>query len=170
LPPKHIQKEFFLTLQSNLLIISNSKEVIEMELDNQTVLTLMKVPLFSALSVEDFKSVAEKLSIKCFEKGDYMVRQGELGDYFYVIKSGEADVVLEDEQKKVAHLKEGDFFGEIALLVGVERTASVIATTDVEAITMNKKGFNELLKENPSVAANLSKTLVFRLSKMAEEM
>ena len=98
-----------------------------MQLDHQTVLTLMKVPLFSSLSVEDFQSVAEKLSEKEFAKSDYMVRQGELGDYFYVLKKGEADVVLEDEQKKVATLKEGDFFGEIALLVGVERTASVIA-------------------------------------------
>jgi CRP-like cAMP-binding protein len=131
---------------------------------------LMKVPLFSSLSVEDFQSVAEKLSEKEFVKGDYMVRQGELGDYFYVLKKGEADVILEDEQKKVATLKEGDFFGEIALLVGVERTASVIAMSDVSAIIMNKRGFNELLKENPTVAANLSKTLVLRLSKMAEEM
>ena len=141
-----------------------------MQLDHQTVLTLMKVPLFSSLSVEDFQSVAEKLEEKEFAKGDYMVKQGELGDYFYVLKKGEADVVLEDEQKKVATLKEGDFFGEIALLVGVERTASVIAMSDITAIIMNKKGFNELLKENPTVAANLSKTLVLRLSKMAEEM
>ncbi len=141
-----------------------------MQLDHQTVLMLMKVPLFSSLSVEDFQSVAEKLSEKEFVKGDYMVRQGELGDYFYVLKKGEADVILEDEQKKVATLKEGDFFGEIALLVGVERTASVIAMSDVSAIIMNKRGFNELLKENPTVAANLSKTLVLRLSKMAEEM
>lgn len=141
-----------------------------MQLDHQTILTLMKVPLFSNLSVEDFQRVAEKLSEKRFAKGDYMVKQGELGDYFYVLKSGEAEVLLEDVGRKVATLKEGDFFGEIALLVGVERTASVIATSDVTAIIMNKKGFNELLKENPTVAANLSKALVLRLSKMAEEM
>lgn len=141
-----------------------------MELDNQTILMLMKVPLFSSLSVEDFKNVAEKLSMKRFEKGEHVVREGEAGDYFYILKSGEADVVIEGEQKKIAHLKEGDFFGEIALLVGVERTASVVAVSDVEAITLNKKSFNELLKENPSVAANLSKVLVLRLSKMAENM
>ncbi|MEW6681002.1 MAG: cyclic nucleotide-binding domain-containing protein, partial [bacterium] len=82
-----------------------------MELDNQTVLTLMKVPLFSSLSVEDFKSVAEKLSTKNFEKGEYMVREGEVGDYFYILRKGEADVIIEGEQKRIAHLKEGDFFG-----------------------------------------------------------
>ncbi|HAW50402.1 TPA: hypothetical protein DCX16_05595 [bacterium] len=141
-----------------------------MELDNQTILTLMKVPLFSSLSVEDFKTVSEKLSMRSFEKGEYIVREGETGDYFYIIKSGEADVIIEGEDKRIAHLKDGDFFGEIALLVGVERTASVVATTDVVTITLNKKGFNELLKENPSVAANLSKVLVLRLSKMAEGM
>lgn len=141
-----------------------------MEFDNQTVLMLMKVPLFSSLSVEDFKNVAERLSLKRFEKGEYMVREGEIGDYFYILKRGEADVVIEGEQRRIAHLKEGDFFGEIALLVGVERTASVVATTDVEAITLNKKSFNELLKENPSIAANLAKVLILRLSKMATDM
>ena len=82
-----------------------------------------------------------------FEAGDFIIRQGDVGDQFYVIVSGEVDVFKElpnGEQAHLAKLGKGEYFGEAALLTGRRRNANVQATTRVDLMCMGRDEFNNL--------------------------
>ncbi len=82
-----------------------------------------------------------------FEAGDFIIRQGDVGDQFYVIVSGEVDVFKElpnGEQAHLAKLGKGEYFGESALLTGRRRNANVQATTRVDLMCMGRDEFNNL--------------------------
>src|SRR5439155_6047752 len=96
-----------------------------------------------------------------FEQGETVVHEGMLGGAFFVIVQGEARVVRRG--RSVATLRPGDFFGEVSLLDGGPRTASVIAATPLRAIRIAKPGFDRLLRREPAVAVTMLATLARRL-------
>ncbi len=123
---------------------------------------LEKVEMFSPLSKPELKELVEHLSVKSYAAGEVPVRQGEPGDSFYVIKSGRVDVVMEkspDETAVVATLGPGNFFGEMSLLTGAARTASIHVKDDAELIVIDKESFGITLVNNPSIAESLSHIL-----------
>ena len=79
--------------------------------------------------------------------GTTVIRQGEPGDKFYVIRTGQADVIIDDgtSRKAVTTLSEGQFFGETALITGEPRSASVVATEAIEVYTLGKDAFRAVL-------------------------
>jgi NADH dehydrogenase len=87
-----------------------------------------------------------------FEPGDIIFHQGDLGDSVYVIQQGECDVIREEsgEQKTLATLKAGDYFGEMALLADLTRNATVQARTSAEVLLIPKGDFNRLRKSVPA--------------------
>jgi hypothetical protein len=91
-----------------------------------------RAPLFSDLSPEAFVELVERCPLRRFESGDRIIQQGDPGDSFYVICEGRVSVLREDDglAHPVAALEAGEFFGEVALLAGGPRTASVYALTD----------------------------------------
>src|ERR1043166_86541 len=92
-------------------------------------------------------SVADKVNIEKFPAGSAIVRQGDPGDKFYVIRHGSAEVTVADEDKTrvVATLGECDFFGEAALLTGAPRNATVTAKQDLELYTLGKDEFKAVM-------------------------
>ncbi|MEW6685681.1 MAG: cyclic nucleotide-binding domain-containing protein [Candidatus Edwardsbacteria bacterium] len=119
---------------------------------------LMKIPLFSELSPSQMALLASQFSYEKHRAGEEIVREGEAGDAFYVIKSGQLEVWVKNEQgeeKKVARLGEGEYFGEIALLLDVPRTATVKTVTETELLKLKKEDFKELLGEHLYLAKNL---------------
>jgi len=93
------------------------------------------------------------------------VKQGDHGDSFYIIKSGKVDVVVEKspgESAVVATLHPGNFFGEMSLLTGAVRTASIHVKEDAEFIVIDKESFAATLVNNPSIAESLSRILAER--------
>lgn len=123
---------------------------------------LEKVELCSPLSKPELKKLVEHLSVKSYAAGEVPVRQGEPGDSFYIIKSGKVDVVVEkspDETALVATLGAGNFFGEMSLLTGAARTASIHVKEDAEFIIIDKESFRFTLATNPSIAESLSHLL-----------
>ena len=74
-------------------------------------------PLFADLTPNTLAEVADQMMIHEAAKGDVVIRQGDVGDLFYLIRSGSVDVLISDgtEERKVADLKEGQYFGEAAL-------------------------------------------------------
>jgi putative ABC transport system ATP-binding protein len=93
-----------------------------------------------------------------------IVRQGDPGDKFYVIRKGSVDVTVSDgaASKMVATLGKGDFFGEAALLTGAPRNATVIAKEDVELYSLSKEDFQAVIAASASFEEELRKALFER--------
>ncbi|MCA1727432.1 MAG: cyclic nucleotide-binding domain-containing protein [Actinobacteria bacterium] len=119
------------------------------------------VPLFSALSRRELKRVAQVAKEVSFDAGDVIAEAGEEGLAFYVITSGEADV--RRGNTKVAALIPGDFFGEISLLDGGPRTATVVAATPLKCLSILRWDFRKLLEKDPSLVPKILKELSRRL-------
>jgi pilus assembly protein CpaE len=124
---------------------------------------LKNISFFSSLSEENFKNFSEHFVIKNFPKGEIIVKEGEPADLFYIITSGKVKVI-KGEDKVVASLKEGEFFGEMALITDEPRSATVIAETDVETIALSKTDFDKFLEKNPQIAFHLTKVITRRLA------
>jgi len=117
-----------------------------------------RAPLFSDLSPEAFVELVERCPLRRFDAGDRIIQQGEPGDSFYVICEGRASVLREDDgvAHPVAALEAGEFFGEVALLAGGPRTASVYALTDdTQVLEISGQLLMELARRHPGVAAAL---------------
>ena len=117
-----------------------------------------RAPLFSDLSHGAFIELVERCPLRRFESGDRIIQQGEPGDSFYVICEGRVSVLREDDglAHPVAALEAGEFFGEVALLAGGPRTASVYALTeDTQVLEISGQLLMELARRHPGVAAAL---------------
>ena len=112
---------------------------------------LMAMPLFSEVTSPQIKIVASKLMGESYPAGTTIIRQGEVGDKFYVVKSGTVEVRRRvegtEEESTVGRLGQGEYFGEIALLMKSPRTASVIAETDVELLSLDTASFEEMMRD-----------------------
>jgi CRP-like cAMP-binding protein len=100
-----------------------------------------------------------------YAAGDVIFQQGELGTEMFIIQEGEVDIVkhINGESHTLSHLEKGDFFGEMAVLESVPRTADAIAATDVRALAINGARFDEMLHKNPEVAVRIIRKYSKRL-------
>jgi cAMP-dependent protein kinase regulator len=105
---------------------------------------LKEVPVLSNLSLFERSKLADALDTENYKSGEVIIKEGEIGENFYLIIKGTADVVKSGEGK-VNSLKRGDYFGEIALLNDLPRQATVVSTSDVDVATLDKRGFQRLL-------------------------
>jgi len=117
----------------------------ENKLVQQVTDTLKEIPLLSNLSDEDIHRLASMFQVRTYPPGDYVMKAGDIGDEFYLIQEGTADVLSKDETK-IASLRNADYFGEQALLTDSERNASIRATSDLEVLVLNRQQFQSLTK------------------------
>jgi CRP-like cAMP-binding protein len=115
---------------------------------------IARVPLFSSLSPRYRKRLADLTEEQRFMAGASVVEEGEIGDTFYLILEGEAKVT-DSTGRTVNRLYPGLFFGEVSLLDGGARTATVIAETPLTTLALRRKDFMRLLQQEPHVAVNL---------------
>ena len=108
-----------------------------------------KIPLFQNASDEFLRAVALELKPQVFTPGDYVFRKGDEGDEMFFVVKGELNVLIEDEGEPIATLKDGDFFGEIALFKDVSRTATIRAVKYSDLYSLDKGAFNYVLKRFP---------------------
>jgi CRP/FNR family cyclic AMP-dependent transcriptional regulator len=128
--------------------------------------TLAQAPLFSQLSRKDLKRVAKGTVSRQFGKGEVIVKEGERAVAFYLILSGHAEVVkgAEGASPKVLNtLGPSDFFGEMALLDGYLRSASVRALEDTECLVLSRWDFMAELRSSPYIAVQMLPVLSRRL-------
>jgi CRP-like cAMP-binding protein len=114
----------------------------------QVTAFLKLIPLFSGLDENELLLLCSHLKLHRFSSGRKIIQQGETGDCFYTIVSGEVDVVVEDfsgREKTVEKLETGDSFGEIALIERVPRTASVVAIKPTVIFEMNRESFEKFV-------------------------
>ena len=123
---------------------------------------LKKVPLFSRLDkrgLQDVAHIADELDLPA---GKEMATEGDRGREFFVLLDGEAHVTKAGE--RINTMKPGDFFGEIALVTKMPRTASVTATTDVRVLVVNERDFDSLLKRSPEISRGVAEALAERIA------
>ena len=125
---------------------------------------LQKLRAFEKLTPATLASIADKMRAEQHSHGDVITRQGEPGDKFYLIRSGEAEVIVADDARKrvVAKLTDGDFFGEQALLTGEPRNATVIATKTTLLYSLGKEDFQAAIATSASLREELQKVLFER--------
>jgi CRP-like cAMP-binding protein len=126
---------------------------------------LKDVPFFSSMSEQDLAAVAQQTDEISVAAGNVLAREGDLGDEFFVIASGTAEVTRGGTP--VAKLGPGDFFGEIALIREERRTATVTATSPMVLIVMTGSSFRSLDRSTPEVRETVSRALAERPSSVS---
>jgi len=122
---------------------------------------LRGIPLFSQCSKRDLgaiSGIADEIDLR---EGKELTRQGRIGREFFVLIEGSADV--RKNNRKIASLKGGDFFGEIALVHHAPRTATVTATSPLRALVIMDRDFKRLLGEQPEIQRKVLVALAERL-------
>lgn len=127
------------------------------------VALLADVPLFAGLSRRHLRHLAGLAEEVRFGAGRTVVQYGGRGNAFFVIVEGTAKVMAGYSTRAFARLGPGDFFGELALLDGGPRTASVAAETPLVMIRIHRAEFRKMLKSEPEVAVKLLEELSRRL-------
>ena len=126
---------------------------------------LRAVPLFAGMTDRSLTSIAELAREATYDPASVIVREGEPGESFVVIVKGGATV--DQDGRTVNLLGPGDFLGEIALIDGGPRTATVIATEPIAALVIDRTGFQRLMDQHPVVRHDLVIALTQRLRQRA---
>jgi CRP/FNR family cyclic AMP-dependent transcriptional regulator len=129
---------------------------------NQKVELIRKVPLFAHLSKRQLAQIAQIADEIDLREGKEMTTQGARGREFFVLLEGDADV--KKDGRRINTLKGGDFFGEIALVSDVPRTATVIASSPVRALVITDRSFKRLMRDMPDIQARVLSALAERLA------
>jgi CRP-like cAMP-binding protein len=134
-----------------------------MRLHKDAKVELLKhVPLFAKLDkkgLEDVAHIADEIDLPA---GKEMATEGDRGREFFVLLKGEAEVTRGGE--KINTMKEGDFFGEIALVTKMPRTATVTATSEVDVLVITERAFDTLLKNSPTIGRGVAEALAERVA------
>ena len=120
------------------------------------------VPLFAGCSKSELRWVAGISTEESFEAGAEVIREGEMGWDFFVIVEGQAEV--RRKRRKVGTMGPGDFFGEIALVADMPRTATIVASTDLLVLTITDVDFRELVLDQPKIAQKVLRSLGARIA------
>ncbi|MDR2837016.1 MAG: Crp/Fnr family transcriptional regulator [Azonexus sp.] len=131
-----------------------------------SLVVLRNVPLFSGLSEAELEKLSKICGRRRVERGAFVVRASDVTDSLYVLLTGRAKVTNADEEGReiiLAWLGPGESFGEIGMIDGGPRSASVVAVEPCELLVLGKDGFQRCLQDNFPVAHKLMLTLVRRL-------
>ena len=134
---------------------------------------LKEIPFFAGLGHKSLTRIIPSLEEVSYSRRSTIIRQGEVGDSFYVIRSGNVRVVREVDDAAPTHLAElgpNEGFGEMALLTDEPRSAMVVAKTDVEVWRLSREAFEGLLAENLSLAVYFNRILRQRLRTLQEKI
>ena len=132
---------------------------------------LAEVPLFQLLSEDERNLLATELDLVRYGAGEIVFVTGDPGDSMYVIRKGEVEVFFKDDTGAKVVLETmgpGDFFGELSLLDSGPRTASAVVTRDVEALRVDRRDLDKLLKLQPGSALELLTAMGRRMRVTAE--
>ena len=153
--------------------ITEQTRQVEQERREDRLMVLMgNVDILSPLSTTELKILAKTVRDEYYAAGEFPVRQGDAGDSFYIIKQGNVDVIVDKSSggtAMVATLGPGDFFGEMSLLTGEARSASIRVKEDAEFIVIDKASFRSTLVNNPAIAESMSHILAKRQAGLEAE-
>lgn len=123
---------------------------------------LTRCELFRHLTPRSLTEMSDQLISESFPEGVDVIREGDQADKFYLIRQGEVEVVRGPGRQHLATLKEGDFFGEMALLTGQPRNATVVTKSDTVMYTMSQDQFKFAMSQQASFEAEIRRSLFER--------
>jgi len=135
--------------------------------------TLRALEIFAPLSDEELEWLRPALGVLTLNLGDVVMEQGTEGDELYVLLVGEAKVVTDwrtPEETVIARIEPIDILGEMALLTGQPRSATVVATETSRFLTLTREGLNQVLLEHPTVCMSLLRAAYMRIYQMDERV
>jgi CRP-like cAMP-binding protein len=127
---------------------------------------LKKAPLFAGLSRKELTELAKVTEDVDLHAGKVLCEEGQSGQEFFVIMDGEVEITRRG--KKLATFRSGEFFGEIALVEDVPRTATVTARTPLRFFVLTRRSFLRLLDEQPGIERKVMRALGKRLASMSD--
>jgi CRP/FNR family transcriptional regulator, cyclic AMP receptor protein len=122
---------------------------------------ISRVPLFERCSKRELEQVASLADEVDLREGKVLTKEGERGREFFVLLEGTADV--RRKGRIIRRLGPSDFFGEIALVSNVPRTATVVATSPIRTLVVTDRGFRGLLERSPAIQLKVLETLAERV-------
>ncbi|MDI6751460.1 MAG: Crp/Fnr family transcriptional regulator [bacterium] len=134
---------------------------------------LRSVPIFSQFDEEELANLAEIVKIALYKKGEWFFSKDDVGTYLFVIQKGLARVVVEGEDVRevtLSILQESSFFGEMSILDGKPRSATVIAQEDCSVLVITRNSFLKFIKQYPSVGIKILTVLCQRLRKTDQQV
>lgn len=139
---------------------------------NDEVNALRQTPLFSCIEISRLKKLAFASHRIHYDAGEVLFHKGDDADTAYIIIRGRVEVLAgeEDHPIKVAELGEGSIIGEIALLCGGPRTATLRAAEDLDLLAIEPKYFLKILSEDSSVCVRMMQVLAERLAWTTEQL
>lgn len=132
---------------------------------------LRKIPLFFPISDGQIDEMSEKIDLIEFGEGEIIVKQADPGSSMFVIENGNVDVLLELEngnERSLATLNEGSFFGEMSLLTGEPRSATVKANVQTQLLEIKKDAFTTIFASDPSISGSLADLLAKRQAEISK--
>jgi CRP-like cAMP-binding protein len=126
---------------------------------------LRSIELFRGLANDELDGLAKAVRLAPFAAGEIVTRQDAKANWLYVLTQGQVEIRVNTQDgntKRVHMLSAPDFFGEMALLTGGRREASVIALTDIECLRVDRAAFGELLERRPEIAQEVAEILAER--------
>jgi small-conductance mechanosensitive channel/CRP-like cAMP-binding protein len=125
---------------------------------------LRNMEIFQSLTDDEREELAGKLMPAPFVRGEAITKQGAEAHCLYIMTDGEADVRVEMEgvSRKVGTLRGGEYFGEMGLMTGEPRTATIIAMTNAKCYQLSKDAFEEIVRRRPEIAEEIAVTLARR--------
>jgi CRP-like cAMP-binding protein len=128
----------------------------------QQTAVLARAPLFQGLSRTQLRKLAEASAYRRVRAGQELVKEGVAGSVFFVILSGTAKISRGG--RTIKRLGPNDFFGEMSILTKMPRSASVVAETQMECVTLSATGLRAVMNSDPTIAVRLLSTLAERLA------
>ena len=140
-----------ITAQTKVLLMALDRDafnsllgpILDLLAHNSNLRVLSSVKLFANLTNSERRRMSQSFELESFSAGSVIIKQGDPGSKFYILKSGSAKAVADD--KEVGQLPTGSYFGEMALLDDETRKASVIAVTNCECFVLDRTTFSRIL-------------------------
>ncbi|MCJ7616885.1 MAG: cyclic nucleotide-binding domain-containing protein [Desulfobacterales bacterium] len=140
-------------------------------IDNEVRSFIEKIPLFSSIPYNQLSGIAKLFEPVSVKKGDIICEEGEPGDTMFIIKSGSVGVFITQDGNEmfVSYLHRGDFFGEMALLTGKVRSATIKVILDADLYRLKRQDFEQLLHKNPNIGLYLSRLYAHRFAQSDQQ-
>ena len=127
------------------------------------------IELVRHLTVDELNTFCERLDYVPFARGEVITQQGTIADWLYILASGEAQVLVDvpgQQPRVVSTLAAGSIFGEMGLMTGDPRAATVIAKSDIECYRLDKQSFQDIIETRPAIAEEIALVLAKRRAEL----
>jgi GNAT superfamily N-acetyltransferase/uncharacterized protein YneF (UPF0154 family) len=132
--------------------------------------TTRKMAIFDGLEEGEFSKIAGLCSLVTIPDGEVVLRAGEKGDNFYMVKGGSVDIYTAAGGVRLGTVAEGDFLGEISLVSGESYTATAVANGNVQLVSLNRRDFEKLIQRHPRIGLQVMRNIAISVGEKLRQL